>query len=466
MAETMFIEKTLVFPAIRRTTRTCLPLTFLDLPFAGPKYVERQFFYNFPHSTNYFIQTTLPSLKHSLSLTLQYFFPLVGNLHCSPPPHKPFILCTQNDALSFTVIESSADFNNLSTNHHPKRLKDFSHLVPKLTQKIDLDDNDTLIFSLLALQVSVFPNHGLCIAITYCHVMDDYFCNYFMKFWSFIHKKGELVDMKSLPCFDRQVLRDPKGLEDILLKGYFEQWKMWKNRFLIQSQTIEEEHQDYVKTTIVFTKEEIEEMKIWILNKWKADYHDIKAPKFISKFVIICGFVWSNIVKTINRNNDDKEDEKDEYFCFVGDCRERLGYPIPEGYFGNCLTLCVATVKRKDIKGEYGFLNAAKAIQNAITEMKNDPLKNAEEWDVMFKKVFMSGAHLLVSGSPKFNVYETNFGFGNPSKVEMMMNSTKDMSLAESRDKKGGLEVGLAFKTEELQDLYFFIEQGLEALKF
>ncbi|CAI8585308.1 unnamed protein product [Vicia faba] len=375
-------ETTFVFPATKRETTTSLPLTFLDLPFTGPKYVERQFFYNFPHPRNHFYQTTLPSLKHSLSLTLQHFFPLVGNLRCPPPPHKPFILCTQNDALTLTVIESLADFNNLSTNH-PKSVKDFSHLVPKLTQKIDFDDNDTLIFSLMALQVSFFPNHGICIAITYCHVMDDYFCNYFMKSWSFIHKKGELIDMKSLPCFDRKVLKDPKGLENILLKGYFEQRETWKNRFLVPS-----------------------------------------------------------------------------------DCRERLGYPIPEGYFGNCLTLCFVAVRRKDLKGEYGFVNAVKAIQNAITEMKNDPLKDAKEWDAMFKKVFMSGNHLLVSGSPKFNVYETDFEFGNPIKVEMMMHSSKDMSLAESGDKDGGLEVGLIFKIEELKHLYSFIEQELEALKF
>ncbi|CAI8584738.1 unnamed protein product [Vicia faba] len=136
------------------------------------------------------------------------------------------------------------------------------------------------------------------------------------------------------------------------------------------------------------------------------------------------------MVKTINRNNDDDDDddEKDEYFCFVGDCRERLGYPIPVGYFGNCLTLCFVAVRKKDLKGEYGFMNGVKSIQNAITEIKNNPLKDAEEWDAMFKKVFMSGNH-----------------FG---------------------DKDSGLEVGLIFKIEELKHLYSFIEQGLEAFKF
>lgn len=57
------------------------------------------------------------------------------------------------------------------------------------------------------------------------------------------------------------------------------------------------------------------------------------------------------------------------------------------------------------------------------------------------------------------------FEFGSPIKVDMMMHSSKDMSLAESGDKEGGLEVGLMFKKEEFEYFYSLMEQGLEALK-
>ena len=49
-----------------------------------------------PHPTHHFCQTTLPTLKHSLSLTLSHFFPLAGNLLCPSPPHKPFIRNTND----------------------------------------------------------------------------------------------------------------------------------------------------------------------------------------------------------------------------------------------------------------------------------------------------------------------------------------------------------------------------------
>ncbi|KEH39033.1 putative transferase [Medicago truncatula] len=469
MAEQKLIEQALVSPSTPRTTTTSLPLTFLDLPFAGPVYVERLFFYHFPHSTTHFCKTTLPSLKHSLSLTLQHFFPLAGNLQCPPQPHKPFILCTQNDSVAFTIVESSADFNHLSTNHHPKNLKDYNYLSPKLSRKTTYDGNDiennTFIFPLLSLQASVFPNHGLCIAITYCHVMDDSCCSHFMKSWSFIHRNCEVVDLKSTPCFDRNFLRDPKGLENVFLRDYFEERKTWKDKLIgqTQSQTSEEE---YVKATIVFAKEEIERMKIWALDQWKKNDCEVQAPQFLSKFVVTCGFIWASMVKTrCRKENDNDDDEKEEYFGFPGDCRERLGYKIPEGYFGNCLTLCHATMKRKDMKGEDGYVNAVKVIERVISEMKNEPFKDMGEWRDRFKKMYELGSVLLVTGSPKFNVYETDFGFGKPAKVEMVHPFTC-MSIAESENREGGLEVGLVFKSEDFKYFSSIIEQGLQALKF
>ncbi|CAK8536498.1 unnamed protein product [Lathyrus sativus] len=461
------IEQTLVFPTTPRTTTTSLPLTFLDFAFADPIYIQRLFFYQFPYSTNEFCKTTLESLKHSLSLTLQHFFPLAGNYHSPPPPHKPFIFCTQNDSVNLTVIESSADFKHLSTFNHPKNIEDFDHLFPKLSHKTILDDNDienkkTFIFPLLALKVSVFPNHGVCIGITYCHLMDGTSCTHFMNFWSLINRRGDGVELKPLPCFDREILRDTKRLEEVFSRDYFEYRKTWKDKSIDGSKTSEE----YVKVITVFEKEEIEKMKRWLLSQWTKDDGEITAaPQFLSKFVVTCGFVWATMIKTMYRDDDDNDDETVENFFFAGDCRENLGYPIPEGYFGNCLAFHHASLKRKVMKGESGFLNAVKVIEKAVTEMKNEPFKDADEWIVKNKRMFEVGNIFSVRGSPKFNVYETDFGFGKPVKVEMV-HSSRCMSLAESRDTEDGLEVGLVFKIEEYEYFCSVIEQGLATFTF
>jgi len=464
--EHKLVEQSLVFPATRRTP-TSLPLTFLDLPFAGPIYAKRLFFYPFPHSTNHFCKTTLPSLKQSLSCTLQHFFPLAGHLISPPPPQKPFIRCTEEDSVSFTFIESSADFNHLSNKHRLKNLKENNHLAPILTHKTRIEDindidNDTFTLPLLALQVSVFPNHGVCIGVTYCHVMDGNGCNHFMKSWSFLHQGGDVAELKSPPCFDREVLRDPRGLEDLILRDYFFIRKSWKFRLIAQSKSTGE-HEDSFKVIISFGKEEIDGMKKWVMNQWKKNDNEINVPKFLSKFVVTSAFVWASMVKAINRTDDG--DEKDEYFCFTCDCRDRLEYPIPEGYFGNCVVSKSATMKRKDMKGKNSFVDAVKVIEKAVNEIKSEPLKDVEDWFELTKTMYMSGNQLFLHGSPKFNVYETDFGFGRPVKVEMV-HAFQGVSLAESGDGEGGLEFGLVLKSEEFEYFSSLIQQGLEAFKY
>ncbi|XP_020206474.1 coumaroyl-CoA:anthocyanidin 3-O-glucoside-6''-O-coumaroyltransferase 1 [Cajanus cajan] len=465
LREHKLVETCRVGPAV--TTTTSLPLTFLDLPLAaGPVYVRRQFFYHFPHSTLHFCETTLPSLKTSLSHTLQHFFPLAGNLLCPPPPHKPFIRCTDHDSLTLTIIESKDDFNHTSSNH-PKTLKDLDHLVPKLTYTYTHDD--TFTFPLVALQATVFPNHGLCIAITYCHVMDDRCCSHFMKSWSSICRSRG-VDLtlveKFPPCFDREVLKDPKGLEAIFLRDYFEDRSTWKDKLVGKKTTTSEistgNNEDYAKATIVFGRDDIEGLKRWVLNEWNKS-EELKAPQYVSTFVVTCAFVWSCLVKTRCRN-DDGDNEKEEYFRFAADCRDRLEYPVPETYFGNCLTFCYSMLKREDLKGEGDFVNAVKVIARAVTDMKSKLFKDAENWRESFMKMFVLGSTLVVTGSPKFTVYETDFGFGRPKKVEMI-HSFKGMSLAESGDREGGLEVGLVCRTEEFEYLFSVIQQGLHVSK-
>ncbi|TKY48813.1 Coumaroyl-CoA:anthocyanidin 3-O-glucoside-6''-O-coumaroyltransferase 1 [Spatholobus suberectus] len=342
------VEKFHVAPAshpdCRTRTTSSLPLSFLDLPLAGPIYVKRQFFYHFPHPVHHFCETKLPTLKHSLSLTLQHFFPLAGNLLCPPPPHRPFIRRAHDDTVTLTIVESEADFNHLSSNH---------------------------------------PKSG-------------------------------------------------------------------------------DTDEDFVKATAVFGKDDIEGLKRWALNQWKKD-DELNSPQNLSKFVVTCAFVWASLVKTRCRN-DDEINDKEEYFRFAADCRDRLEYAIPETYFGNCLTLCYAILKSKDLKGEGGFLSAVKVIERAVTDMKSEPFKDAKNWRALFMKMFVLGSTLLVTGSPKFTVYETDFGFGRPTKVEMV-HPFKCMSLAESGDEEGGLEVGLVCRSTEFEIFISAIEQGLEASK-
>ncbi|KAK4255435.1 hypothetical protein QN277_008438 [Acacia crassicarpa] len=463
------LDQSRVGPALPPLT-TSLPLTFLDISLAGPIYARRQFFYHFPYPTHHFITTTLPSLKHSLSVALQYFFPLAGNLLCPPPPHKPFISCTGDHSVALTVVESASDDFNLYSANSPKNLKGLDSLIPELswsTAHEDVYDSDpTFVFPIVALQVTVFPNAGFCIAITYCHVMDASSCIHFMKTWASICRSdgGDMTFLeKSRPSYDREVIKDPRGLEAVFLRDYFMERSTWKDNLLGKtSKIILSVDDDLYKATIVFGREDIEILRKWVMNQWGQN-GESNAPKYLSKFVVTCGFVWTSYVKTRHRD-ESEEEEEDEYFRFGADCRNRLEYPLQKNYFGNCITRCHAELKRRELKGEEGFLKAVKVIDEAIQDMKKEPFKDAERWKEDFEKTFVLGSTVLVTGSPKFTVYETDFGFGRPKKVEMV-HGFKCMSLAESGSEEGGLEVGLVFKRDDYEHFMSLVELGLQTFK-
>ncbi|GMI86735.1 hypothetical protein HRI_002342800 [Hibiscus trionum] len=94
-----------------------LPVTFFDTFWFKLPPVERLFFYNLNNLTPaYFSSDLLPKLKQSLSLTLNHFLPLAGNLRWTSNAPKPFISYTPNDGISLTVAESDADFHRLTGN--------------------------------------------------------------------------------------------------------------------------------------------------------------------------------------------------------------------------------------------------------------------------------------------------------------------------------------------------------------
>lgn len=149
------------------------------------------------------------------------------------------------------------------------------------------------------------------------------------------------------------------------------------------------------------------------------------------------------------------------------DCRSRLDPPIPVAYFGNCIGACFARAKGSDIAGgdDDGFAVACKAIGRAIQRLDDDggALEGADQWLTGFFDVLAQGGRILsVAGSPRLRVYDTDFGFGRPCKVEVRsIEETGAMSLAERRD-GGGIEVGLALPECEMERFASLYKEGLK----
>ncbi|CAL9101106.1 unnamed protein product, partial [Musa acuminata var. zebrina] len=149
-------------------------------------------------------------------------------------------------------------------------------------------------------------------------------------------------------------------------------------------------------------------------------------------------YVWVCLVKARAYESD-----RTAHFLFAADCRGRLRPPLPAAYFGNCIGVCFVEAKAGDLLRENGVVSAAKAIGKAIEEFADDPLRGAETWPERIKSI-VPRQPLSVAGSPRFRVYDLDFGWGGPKKVVItsIMRSGA-MSMAESREEEGGVEIGL-----------------------
>ncbi|MBA0625960.1 hypothetical protein Godav_003702 [Gossypium davidsonii] len=422
---------------------TSLPLTFFDIQFLGSSPFQRLFFYEFPHPTSYFMQTTLPSLKTSLSLTLQRFFPFAGNLVFPAPPQIPYILYTQGDSVSFFVNESTADFSHLAGDH-ARHFQEFQLILPKLPPAIACKTSSGCIqkMPLMAIQVTLFPNQGISIGVSFCHVAGDgRTLAHFMKSWASIQQsQGDLTCLNNpLPDFSsRDLIEDPLGLACLFMK------RKWRFEDL-SNNPIEK-----LRITCTITRSQVELLKDLVKKGCVED--NGSEPVSISTFVVTCAYMWVCLTKlqeTTVSQQISSADDSDElsYFLFAVDCRGHL--KLPATYFGNCTIARTVAVKRSALIGENGIVVAGKVIGREVMETYKGPLKGAER-----EKFKSRHPPIMVSASPKFELYKVDFGWGRPRKTEVAnigsLGSLSLFSIAESRGEEGSIEFGLALAPHEL----------------
>lgn len=370
MSEHMkIIERTQISPPLGSVPTTDLRLTFFDYPWLFCPPIQRLFFFQLPHP---FTQTTLATLKSSLSLTLRFFFPLAAKLSIPPqPPLKPHIIYTQGDSILLTVAESSADFHRI-TSHHPLPCEELYDFMPELPPAQEIGDG-TRIVSVLAVQVTLFPDSGICIAITFNHVIGDgRSMNDFVKSWASVFR-GDLGFLERSPPFcDKNVIREDEDseVEEILLK------ESWDWGLKPVSNWTEQDFSGKVRVRLV-----MDEVTIKKLKHWFAGLHSNIGDLQISGFAAISAVVWRCLIKS-----QEKRSEKKEvcHLAFVADCRSRPEFKIPEKYFGNCLAVSIVSIKRSDLVGEIGLGVAGRAIAEEVRELGKGRLREMEgsavEW--------------------------------------------------------------------------------------
>ncbi|CAN0878435.1 Coumaroyl-CoA:anthocyanidin 3-O-glucoside-6''-O-coumaroyltransferase 1 [Linum grandiflorum] len=414
-----------------------LPLTFFDIKFLhfGPVY--RILFFDFPNPTSDFHSTVVPKLTASLSVALGHFYPFAGRITVPPLPGKPHINYPEDRcSVPFTVAESTTlDY------HVTDQINDVALLEPLFPARGKPSDGDgtaaVVLSPLLAVKATLFPGSGFSIASAYNHATcDGKAFNNFMKAWSSICKSGDdqnWVLQNSPPCYDRAIVKDEKNVEE----AYLEQ--SWK---IINSPALKSAPNQFsngkFRGTFLIDGDTVSKLKA-------------SLPFPASDFVVASALIWTTFTKSFDGTDQDQQPIIDS-FMFVADCRRLLSPPLPETYFGNCLSTVRASLKRSELVAG-GFATAAGEIAAKINEKKVEVLRDEEKWFYETAEMAKQGKVAIVGGSPRLRVYETDFGFGRPRKSDLVLLSgfAVLINLSDARDeKRGGIEFGVLLNKSEM----------------
>ncbi|KAI3704472.1 hypothetical protein L1987_74693 [Smallanthus sonchifolius] len=391
------LEESQVSPPPATVSDTLLPLTYFDFLWLRQPPIHNLFFYDLSITQTQFTQTIIPTLKHSLSITLQHFFPFAGNLFVFPTStQKPEIRYVEGDSVAVKFAECNRDFNELTANH-PRVCEKFYHLIPVLDQA-DKTSHSTKI-PLFSVQVTLFPNSGIAIAMTNNHCLGETstrFC--FLNAWASIARVGTnewFLANRTLPFYDR-VVENPKIDES----------------YLVNFGKVETFKEDYVPPELCGPIDKVRATFILprvVLNRLKSLVStQLPMLAYVSSFTVACGYIWSCLATT-------RQADELELFAFTIDCRARMNPPIPAAYFGNCVGGCMAMERTTRLTRKEGFVTAAKLIGESLHKTLSDKDGVVKEITGSFRDFFPGGfptTTIGVAGTPKLKFYDLDFGWG------------------------------------------------------
>ncbi|KAG2261248.1 hypothetical protein Bca4012_013989 [Brassica carinata] len=433
-----------------------IPLTFFDLPWLLFSPVKRVFFYRLTESTReHFHSSILPKLKLSLSLVLRNYLPLAGRVTWDPNEPKPSIVASPNDAVSLTIAETEADFSSLSGNGQ-RPVSELYNLLPDLPVS---DDSATV----LSLQITLFPDNGFSIGVVTHHaVLDGKTSSTFIKAWAHICKQHLLENNKTsslpenlTPSYDRSLINGVTGVVD---EKMIEMLRSLKGDATNTSRSLtpfpaKKLGDDVVLATLVLSREDIEKLKE------RAERESLTPSRLLhlSTFVVSFAYAWTCFVKARGGS-----EERSTSLLFVGDFRHRLDPPLPATYFGNCV---FPAGSYDHEAGEMSrFVTAVEILSGLVRGLGSREVETvAEAYAEAFRFVIGSTQFGTVAGSTRLKVYESDFGWGRPVKVDIVsIDQGEAIGMAERRDQSGGVEIGMCLKKTEMDIVLSVFNNGLQ----
>ncbi|CAL5044659.1 unnamed protein product [Urochloa decumbens] len=420
-------------------------LSFMDALFIDRVPMRRLFFYEGPSIPPY--PSLVRSLKSSLDAALAVFTPLAGKLSHRASTGDVFVDCSPaavSPGVRFVEAEYAGSIDDMrrlaiGDEHNTEAL---ALLGPELNAR-------RLPAPVLAVQVTrpaigVGDGRGrsaVVVAVSIHHaVADGHSVWQFMNAWSALSRDpaAGLVP----PTFDRAAIPYPKA--DEVARKFLR--TIAPALPVARSPSLSHTPPDLRRRTFLLRAGDIESVKRRIVAQSEAirggEQTDTRLP---STYVAVSSLVWTSIVraKAMPPDMDDPAaaGDAEAYLLVPADLRRRLvgGAPaaVDERYFGNCVAPCFARAPAGDMRDERaGLARAAAAIGDAVRARLGDPLGGAERW---LERFLAAPRERLthMGSSNRFMAYEVDFGWGAPSRVELVSLFARELVLVLGAEEDG-----------------------------
>ncbi|KAF0910753.1 hypothetical protein E2562_004739 [Oryza meyeriana var. granulata] len=390
-------------------------LSFLDSFQVSKAPIQRLFFYEGDNLPTF--ESIVLSLQSSLAATLAVFLPLAGKL-AYLPESGDVVIDYSPSAVSAGVKFVEAEYSG-SVNDMRRLASDEEHNTEAFLQLVPELEVSRLPAPLLAVQVTRHrDDHAtgagavVAVGVAIHHgVADGQSVWQFIKAWAAAARGGspagpDLV----LPMFDRSMIRHPTA--DAHEFAHTILHKMSPALPVVTPHSRPSDMAQQRRRTFLLGAREIQSLKQRI-SESKTSGEQLHNR--LSTYVAITSLAWTSIVRAKSLDADD-----DIYFMVSADCRRRLRPPADEGYFGNCIAIAIAKASAGELRDDgRGLAHAAAAIQTTIREELEDPVADAERW-VERLAAIPKGRLTAAGSSHRYMAYGTDFGWGSPSRVELV----------------------------------------------
>ncbi|KAL5983273.1 hypothetical protein ACLOJK_017357 [Asimina triloba] len=443
---TTIISQCTVYPD-RPSTLQDLKLSVSDLPMLSCQYIQKGVLLSRPPLSS---EALLARLRRSLSQTLSHFPPLAGRL-TTDPAGRVHITC--NDAGVVFVQANAADLtirDLLSPADVPDAFKEFFTFDGAVSY-------DGHFRPLAAVQVTELAD-GVFIGCTVNHAVTDG-----TSFWNFFNTfaevcKGAAKRISRQPDFRRSffsdspaVLRFPSGGPKVTFAGAgpirerifsFTREAILELKSLANGWEAVGKQQDAggVIAAEIMGKESNDE---W---KKSSNVAPVGRTAEISSFQSLCAQLWRCVTRARKLPAT-----SDTTFRMAVNCRHRLEPRIDPYYFGNAIQSIPTVASVGDVLSHDLNWAAGRLHEKVVAHRDATVRRGVEDWErdpKCFPLGNFDGASITMGSSPRFPMYDNDFGWGRPMAVRSGRANKFDgkISAFPGRDGNGSvdLEVCLA----------------------